>query len=212
MNDYDTVTIRGVPLMLYRYEALSEAIRQAGDFYEADVLDDLRALLPSHGTIVDVGANIGNHAAYWAAFVPYKWLVAFEPVPDNYALLRLNLASAERTMLSQSAVSDVLGPLEMDVDAVNMGRSRVVDVGSITVDATPLDLLALDDVTLLKIDTEGHEPRVLMGARHTIARWHPAIVVEDNDGAFGEHLAAHGLDGYRCTRTWPGANTLWQWQ
>jgi FkbM family methyltransferase len=132
----------------------------------------------------------------------------FEPVPENYALLLLNAPDA---IVHSVALSDADGWPRMELDRVNMGRSRIVTNGSLRVAATTLDSFRLDDVTLLKIDTEGHEPQVVAGARQTIAASHPAIVVEDNDGRFGEHLDAAGLDGYRQTAEWPGSNYLWEW-
>lgn len=204
------VHLRGVKLALYQYEAVSEAIRQAGDFYEAAILDELRERLPWHRTIVDAGANIGNHSAYWSAFVPHDRLLAFEPIESNYRLLCLNVAGNARATCYQAALSDKAGHLQMQLDEVNMGRSRIVPDGPIDVRAMTLDSLRLRDVTLLKIDTEGHELRVLAGALRTIARCHPAILVEDESGRFGEGLAEAGF-AYRETRSWPGANHLWEW-
>lgn len=197
-----------MPLTVYRYEAVSEAIRQAGDFYEADMLDELRERFPTQRTIVDVGANIGNHAAYWTAFVPHTELHAFEPVPDNYELLLLNAPGA---VCHPSALSDDTRRVAMAVDWQNMGRSHVARHGEYKVVARTLDSFGLDDVTLVKIDTEGHERQIVFGARQTIARCHPAIVVEDELGWFDHYLRAAGIDGYRQTSEWAGANALWEW-
>lgn len=203
--------LRGIRLALYQYEAVSEAIRQAGDFYEAVILDELRERFPVQRTIVDVGANVGNHSAYWSAFVPHTAIHAFEPVPSNYNILRLNLRGNPRAACHPTALSNCIGWALMEIDNVNMGRSRLAAGGTIRVAVASLDSFELEDVTLIKIDAEGHEPHVLAGARHTVARWHPAILVEDNDGRFDDHLAEAGVEGYRRTREWAGANSLWEW-
>lgn len=197
-----------MPLTVYLYEAVSEAIRQAGDFYEAELLDELRERFPTQRTIVDVGANIGNHAAYWSAFVPHTTLHAFEPVPDNYELLLLNAPGA---VCHPSALSDNTRRVAIEVDWQNMGRSHIARHGEYKVMARTLDSFGLDDVTLMKIDTEGHERQIVFGARHTIARCHPAIVVEDGLGWFDHYLWAAGIEGYRQTAAWAGANSLWEW-
>ena len=49
------------------------------------------------------------------------------------------------------------------------------------------------------------------GARHTIDRSHPAIVVEDEFGVFDNWLDVSGFERYRKTREWPGHNDLWEW-
>ena len=72
---HEVVTVRGIPLTVYQHEAVSEVIRQTGDFYEADILDELREMYPTQRTIVDVGANIGNHSAYWLLGVFFETTV-----------------------------------------------------------------------------------------------------------------------------------------
>ena len=104
--EHEVVTVRGIPLTVYQTEAVSEVIRQTGDFYEAAILDELREMFPTQRTIVDVGANIGNHSAYWSAFVPHTAIHAFEPVPNNYELLIKNAPGA---VCHPAALSDVQG-------------------------------------------------------------------------------------------------------
>ena len=99
----------------------------------------------------------------------------------------------------------------MAADWQNMGRSHIARRGDFRVTTRTLDTFHLDDVSLIKIDVEGYEGKVLMGARLTVERSHPAIVVEDEYDAFGDHLMWAGLTGYRKTREWPGANDLWEW-
>ncbi len=206
---HEVVTVRGIPLTVYQHEAVSEVIRQTGDFYEADILDELREMFPTQRTIVDVGANIGNHSAYWSAFVPNTAIHAFEPVPDNYELLLKNAPSA---VCHPSALSDHVGRVAITMDRQNMGRGQVTRHGDIKVTARTLDEFAMQDVSLIKIDVEGHELPVTLGARRTIGRWKPAIVVEDEFDDFAWHLLAAGLVGYRRTREWPGHNDLWEWR
>ena len=44
-----------------------------------------------------------------------------------------------------------------------------------------LDSLDYNDVDYIKIDTEGHELKVLQGCEETLKRTHPVIVLEQND-------------------------------
>jgi len=209
---HEVVTVRGIPLTVYQHEAVSEVIRQTGDFYEADILDELREMYPTQRTIVDVGANIGNHSAYWSAFVPNTAIHAFEPVPDNYELLVKNVPDA---VCHPSALSERSGRLKIELDRVNMGRGHVVtmDAGpALWVTARSLDAFGLDDVSLIKLDVEGHEGKVLGGAVWTIGHSHTAIVVEDEWDEVGDHLMWLGIKGYRKTREWPGHNDLWEWR
>jgi hypothetical protein len=49
---------------------------------------------------------------------------------------------------------------------------------SLAIDVAPLDDFAFEDVSLIKIDVEGHERSVIAGARRTIERWRPTFIVE----------------------------------
>ncbi len=51
----------------------------------------------------------------------------------------------------------------------------------VSMTAARVDDIVQDDVDLIKIDVEGHEPAALDGMRHLIARSHPIIVSECND-------------------------------
>jgi FkbM family methyltransferase len=50
-----------------------------------------------------------------------------------------------------------------------------------TVKTRTLDSCALEDVGLIKIDVEGHEMSVLAGARDTLQRYHPWLIIEALD-------------------------------
>jgi hypothetical protein len=62
-----------------------------------------------------------------------------------------------------------------------------------------LDSYALRDVSLVKVDVEGHERQVLAGARETLTRWRPLVVVEDWERELGPLMAAFG---YRLAVDW----------
>lgn len=202
---------RGVRLAVYRYEAVCEVIRQTGDWYEADILDALTARRPSESVIIDAGAHIGNHSVYWLENVAPRALYAFEPMPDNYSLLRSNLRRYPNARAIPLALSDVPGPLLMQRDEVNRGRSRVSPAGDVPVHAVRVDDLGIVDVSLIKLDVEGWHGHVLLGARKTLARSHPALLVEDGEGVVEGTLAALGLHGYERVAQYPGDNDLWEW-
>jgi FkbM family methyltransferase len=201
-----SIVVRGVTLFLHEHEAVCDAIRAARDFYEADVLDDVADILPAHRTIVDVGANLGNHSVYWASFVPHTGIVAIEPHRPSFALLRRNTGRFPTVRRIRAAASDRAGVARMEPDHVNYGRTRMDPAGSDRVPSLTLDSLGLTDVTLLKVDVEGHQADVLAGATSTLARCRPAVLIED-----GEDTAAPVLRalGYACVREWRGANSLW---
>lgn len=145
---------------------------------------DLAGLDLAGRTMVEVGANIGTttvQAARLGARV-----IAFEPEPTNYRLLRANVAVNlldDRVTCVPAGCSSRGGPARLARSAVNAGDHRVSDDGDVGIDLVRLDdALAghgIDprDVALLWLDTQGHEPRVLAGAPDLLAA-RPVIVTE----------------------------------
>lgn len=198
--------IRGIEIQLHPNEALSNHIRRENDFFEADILDYLRDHHQAQKVIVDVGANIGNHTLYFANFLKYEKIVSFEPLPANFEILEANLPYFN-IELHQLALSDKKTALKMTPNVGNMGASRIDGQGGIEVEAITLDSLNLKNVTLIKIDVENHEPLVLEGAKDTILRCHPLILIEDWNYSYGNLFPDYVLE-----KSWPKHRTyLYCW-
>jgi len=190
------VALRGVHLALHAPgDFVSDEIRQTGDFYEAEILDELVKRIDG-GVLIDAGAMVGNHTVFLAEFVRHAAIHAFEPWPDNLALLRRNVAAYPTVTVHPQALSDRARTLRMRSEA-NLGHSMVTEDGPLEVEAVTLDSFDFGSVALMKIDVESHEPQVLVGAADTIARCHPLILIEDWTGRYGSLLP-----GYRLAAEW----------
>ncbi len=199
--------VRGVPLELHPPgDYVSDAIRLAGDFYEAAVLDEVARQLAERppGLLVDAGAMIGNHTTYLAAFAQHTEVRAFEPVPANLALLLANTRAWPTVHVHPLALSDGGRQLQLRLEPGNLGHATTDLDGPgavVRVHAVALDDLELDQVALLKVDVEGHEPQVLAGARRTLERWRPLVVLESWQGRPDELLP-----GYQLVAEWERAH------
>ena len=105
---------------------------------------------------------------------PTSRIVAFEPVPEVFEILRSNCVSADIDC-HNLALSDVGGVIHMEVDPSATERSQISSNGQRPVDAVTLDqILDLEApgavIDLLKIDVERHELRVLAGATEALRR------------------------------------------
>lgn len=200
--------VRDVELELHPSpDYVSDHIRRTGEFYEIAILEELARRITG-GVLVDAGAMIGNHTAFLAAFVPHSEIWAFEPAPVNLRLLRENVRPFPTVRVIDAALSDYrTGSVTMSTHRTNRGHS-VVDATDpwpqpdehdppFTARAMALDGLKLEDVSLLKIDVEWHEPQVLAGAVDTIARCRPLIVIEDWKHEYGALLP-----GYHVAVAW----------
>ena len=157
---------------------------------------------PKH--FVDVGANIGYSALFFARHFPSVIITAIEPVERNYKYLRINTAKTRHIVTVNVALGSEEGELtlSMSEDSDNLGKMSAFGSGrrSETVPMTTLDLLLIDHVDFIKIDVEGYELEVLKGAAQTLERYGPLIQMESNDEAEA-WLLNHG---YVLKTKWQG--------
>ena len=190
-----------------------EACRQG--IYERDTLRALHVFARAGTTIFDVGASIGLISASILATCPSCSVIACEPSPEVLPFLKKTVARsphATRWKLLDCALSDREGTATFSAPPeglsafgglTNTGRvegGEVVEVELRTLDNVWV-AAGCPPVSVLKIDTEGHELPVLRGAEACIASTRPAIVTEWNR----VNLAASGCDPASLTQ-WADAH------
>lgn len=130
------------------------------------------------GGVLDAGACIGDHTATYAKLVgPGGRVWALEPNPLSFQALRLNFEGQENVIPLNMALGEVPGFAKMHHE-VNAGASFLTPDGDIPVKAATIDGLPLTRLDLIHLDCEGSEPAALRGARATLARFRPVIVLE----------------------------------
>jgi FkbM family methyltransferase len=160
----------------------------------------LRAILPHlRGTVLDVGANIGTHTHFYLSHADY--VHAFEPSPEAFECLAHNCPGA---ILHNVAVGSAPGHVSMGVaEHGNYGANYTVPSSSPAIPVITIDSLNLPACDFIKIDVEGDEIEVLLGATATITKYRPVLCIECNEhtlirkGLTGNDLVAHlNLLGY----------------
>ena len=144
------------------------------------VIDRL-AIVSPQARILDIGANVGAYAALVRAKAPRARVLALEPNPETFKLLAgrakdhgfdaLNLGAGK--MVGNATLyhrmSDSTSP-HASLHASVLGNST--DVASHTISVTTIDRIVQDhdieNIEFLKIDTEGSELDVLLGAQNSI--------------------------------------------
>jgi len=190
----------------------SESVRRYGEWAQQE-LDLISSLVAPGDWIVDGGAYIGTHTLAFSHFVgPSGQVVSLEPRREVFRLLRENVEEINRlenVRLLSCALGDhqrslELSPLTSDKEHANPGGQSVTDidaaVSTYPVRVVTLDALDLKQLDFLKLDVEGAEASVLVGARQTIARHHPFVFVELNAIGLGAEVLAvmQTHDGYRA--------------
>ncbi|MEM3714599.1 MAG: FkbM family methyltransferase [Nitrososphaeria archaeon] len=137
---------------------------------------------------IDVGAHIGRYTVLFASF--FKKVVAVEPDPYNFLILRKNvlLNGFGNVILFNVGCFSKDGEGVLYLSPINFGGHSLKGsddfVGSVRVCLKRLDDVVLEanvdycDVGLVKIDVEGVEGEVLLGAHGLLSVGSPVIVVE----------------------------------
>jgi FkbM family methyltransferase len=134
---------------------------------------------------IDIGANVGAYTYFMAK--GGLSVEAFEPIPACATALRA--VECDRIRIHQLALSDKPGlrrlimPLESGRELTGLAAIRNGAAGrdqarAFDAQCETLDSFGFKDVSLIKIDVEGHELAVLRGAQETLARDLPLIVLE----------------------------------
>lgn len=169
-------------------------------------------VIPPGGTVVDVGAGIGDFSTLIAMQRPDCEVLAFEPWPKAYALLVENLAlngvSNVRTFAEALAghpgtliLSNSAGPSARQQTAAEPAEAgRTIPVPAVTL-AQALDRSRTGRCDLLKIDCEGAEYDMLLTAGEQTLGRVGAIAMEYHDAMSPHthpmlvaHLQRHGFE------------------
>jgi FkbM family methyltransferase len=152
--------------------------------YERETVLLMERVIERGMTVVDIGAHVGFHSLLAAKRVgPSGRVFAFEPDPDNFAILKRNIAlnNYENITPVQQAVSDRTGRLELFLSGQGNDRHSIYpnprDLSSgrtWEVTATCLDdFLASEgwpQIDFIKMDIEGAEPLALKGMNQLLKR------------------------------------------
>jgi FkbM family methyltransferase len=127
---------------------------------------------------LDIGANVG----LWSRDLcqHFTKVIAIEPITEFCNCLKLNVPAKNLEILSLALGAEDT-QVEMIMTPENTGHTHVnpQSIGQGSVKMCRLDSLNLPHIDYIKIDCEGYENYILIGAHQTIVRDRPIIVIED---------------------------------
>lgn len=171
----------------------------------------LPVLVSAGCRVVDVGGNRGVYSyRLWKLGAKVD---VFEPNPVCLAVLGAWSRGKPRVTLHPCGLSDGIGSAELHIPVDDAGVEHDASASlehhefgqerAHAVSIATLDSFRLKEVSFIKIDVEGHEYRVIEGARETLAASRPALLVEIEQrhcaGPISDVFArilAHGYEGY----------------
>ncbi len=124
--------------------------------------------------ILDLGAYNGDTALELAENFPdYEKIIAVEPDRKTFKKLVLNTENLN-IRCHNVCISDFTGKGQFIMSG---GRNSLVGNGTETDFTTVDDLVKNEKITLIKMDVEGEEAKVIRGARETILNQKPRMVI-----------------------------------
>src|SRR5260221_141330 len=154
------------------------------------------SILKEGSVVLDIGANCGQFSLKLAATLRRQHtqqfvIHAFEPNPDIFELLTANLAMnpelSQHVFCHPLALGNETGEMTLAYNPANSGGGSIARDQSLAkfhysvrmerLDHT-VEALSIANIDFIKVDVEGFEPEVLLGARSVIDKYHPWLYVE----------------------------------
>lgn len=166
---------------------------------DEDMIDFIMQSNLSGKNVVDGGSNIGIMSLILSTAVGNTGLVySFElqRIIHQVGCGNFILNGRSNIVSFNMALSDVSGQM-VGFSAIDYSDHHVSSVGIRTepkfgnidyydrIKTIALDDLNIQNVGLVKLDLEGHEPEALNGMWDTIDKWKPNLIIELSDGYLG---------------------------
>jgi FkbM family methyltransferase len=183
-NDVAEVPFHGRTLKFaisgHNSELEIQHIRQK--LYEPEEVDLILKHMGEDDIVLDLGANVGNHAIALATARPNATIHVFEPIKKTCELLRRNIALNDLKNIDASnldiAVDAEDGVLNM-VQRINLASSREATEGiGPAIPKRALRALWPERVDFIKMDVEGAELRIIKSVLDLIRRDRTKIILE----------------------------------
>jgi FkbM family methyltransferase len=160
--------------------------------YEAEYVYFLRKHILKGGLIIDVGAHMGLYTLLLHDLFDGGY--CFEPAKDTFRALKSNFFIndiIEKFIPVNSAVSDTNENQMLKIQGIYSGVNHLVStieedsgqavvVPTVSIDNYLVNKNEIRKIQFIKIDTEGHELKVVQGCLHTLRRNPYAIVLIEN--------------------------------
>lgn len=157
-------------------------------------------------SVIDIGAHVGISVIQWASI--FENVYAFEPMKDHYNCLLENTKDFNNIEYFNCALSNITTVRNAAYRTnKNSGSFQLLDDNYkqpskkapreiYKIETKTLDSFNFKNIDLIKIDVEGWEYEVLLGAKNTIIENQPVLIVEFTGGNSSKSLHTYNVDDY----------------
>lgn len=149
--------------------------------------------------VIDVGANIGDTVALLKTAVEAP-ILCVEGDDAYFKILKTNTAQFKNVSLAKSFLSDRSGAMEANwhSDGETAQFKKAEKSGAKTIDASTLDHVVAEHgefikAKLIKVDTDGYDPKIIRGAKKLLGSSRPVLFFE-HDPIFLRQANEDGLE------------------
>ena len=152
--------------------------------YRSPELSLISNLVKSTQNSIDIGANLGLFTFFMSR--ASRHVFAFEPNP--YPLENLKGLVDSNVTVLPIALGNNDGPVEIKIphhrkgwssNGASLASKEINDGKIINIQCRKLDSLNIENIGLIKIDVEGFEIEVIRGAKDTILKNKPVMIIEN---------------------------------
>jgi FkbM family methyltransferase len=138
----------------------------------------LRSVVCRDSIVADIGANQGLYTVWLARLAASGHVYALEPDPELFQCLQMNIGSNQLTNITaiRAAAHSRPGTLAFAANHLNRGDNRVSTNSNLSSSLEKVPAVTIDEIVgkrsldLLKIDVQGFEIEVLLGAKETLKK------------------------------------------
>lgn len=165
--------------------------------FSEEILSNLSKIIDPNSSVIDIGAQVGNMSIAYSLFA--NQVFSFEPNPATFEVLEKNSKLNPNIHPFNYAISDEEGELTFhysDMGFCNGGFATRTNFGvGVTGHQVPIDVyginlpkflkeetIDLGNVSLIKIDAEGHDKDILKTLEPIITQHKPYLISEIYNG------------------------------
>lgn len=186
------------PLKNYRWSTSSSYDYILGEYEDPATLNKFISWLKADTIFYDVGSNVGYHSLVANSIIQNGTIYAFEPMPfvraifEKHIQLNSRLIGKNNISVLPMAISKEAKEVEFSNDAAHRDGNTYIKESYIfsgTEDKIKVPCQSIDGLIeqgykipdIIKIDVEGAEYDVLLGAKKTLEQYHPHILLATHD-------------------------------